>query len=275
MPMAPATDSAPLAVCFALLGACVGSFLNLVAWRLPRRQSVILPGSHCIRCGQGLAWFDNIPLLGWLLLAGRCRYCGAGISSRYPLVELLCAGLWVLQLQTHRGSWAALLAGLLFSGQLLVLALIDMDTMWLPEPLCRWGLLAGLLLTPILAALEGGDPLRQTMGHGFAALMGLLCLEAVSGLGQLALGVPALGLGDAKLAAMLGAWLGGRGLASAVLLAVFSAALMGVVGRLSGRLAAYQPFPFGPFLASAGMVLWCGGETLANGLLGLVLAGLI
>ena len=82
----------------ALVGACVGSFLNVVVWRLPREESLVFPGSHCPRCGASLAWFENLPLLGWLLLRGRCRHCHAAIAIRYPLVEMLCAGLWVAML---------------------------------------------------------------------------------------------------------------------------------------------------------------------------------
>ncbi|MEX1324296.1 MAG: prepilin peptidase, partial [Synechococcaceae cyanobacterium] len=88
----PATIAA-LPLLAALLGACVGSFLNVVAWRLPREESLLRPGSRCPRCGTPLAWFENLPVLGWLGLRGRCRHCSAGIALRYPLVELLTAGL--------------------------------------------------------------------------------------------------------------------------------------------------------------------------------------
>ena len=85
----------------ALLGACVGSFLNVVAWRLPRQESLLWPASHCPRCGTSLRWYDNLPIIGWLLLQGRCRHCRQPISRRYPLVELLSAGLWLAMLQAR------------------------------------------------------------------------------------------------------------------------------------------------------------------------------
>ncbi|MFN7818384.1 MAG: prepilin peptidase, partial [Cyanobacteriota bacterium] len=90
--------AAELALLAALLGACVGSFLNVVVWRVPREESVLWPASHCPRCGTTLAWFENIPLLGWCLLRARCRDCKAPISGRYPAVEALCSGLWVMVL---------------------------------------------------------------------------------------------------------------------------------------------------------------------------------
>lgn len=249
---------APLA---ALLGLCVGSFLNVVVWRLPRGESLVWPGSHCPRCGRSLAWHHNLPLLGWLMLRGRCGFCQGRISSRYPLLELLNAGLWVLLSLPGVGRLGQpspllnLLAGGLLLAFLLPLALIDLDSLRLPEPLCRWGLLSGLALAAGLGALQGlGASLL--IFHLMAAVVGLLSFEAVSALAERALGTPALGLGDAKLAALLGAWLGLEGLAVACGLAVFGGALFGVAGRLSGKLGPRQPFPFGPFLVLGGLLSW-------------------
>jgi leader peptidase (prepilin peptidase)/N-methyltransferase len=246
-------------VLVALLGACLGSFLNVVAWRLPRDESVVLPRSHCPRCGTTLAWWDNIPVFSWLLLRGRCRHCGAAISSRYPAVELLSAGLFVAatlgQSQAFGDSHAlaVLLGGWLFISLLLPLMLIDLDHLWLPEPLCRWGVVLGLLITAIAAP-------KLLLWHLLAASAGLLGFEATSASAQRLLGKPALGLGDAKLAAVLGAWLGLTGLGLSVMLAVFSGALFGIAGLISGRLKRGQPFPFGPFLAGGGLAVWLAGN---------------
>lgn len=249
---------APLA---ALLGLCVGSFLNVVVWRLPRGESLVWPGSHCPRCGRSLPWHHNLPLLSWLMLRGCCGFCQGQISSRYPLLELLNAGLWVLLSLPgvgrlgHPSPLLNLLAGGLLVAFLLPLALIDLDSLRLPEPLCRWGLLSGLALAAGLGALQGlGASLL--IFHLMAAVLGLLSFEAVSALAERALGTPALGLGDAKLAALLGAWLGLEGLAVACGLAVLSGALFGVAGRLSGKLGPRQPFPFGPYLVLGGLLSW-------------------
>mgnify|MGYP003300265709 CR=1 FL=1 len=135
----------------ALFGACVGSFTNVVVWRLPRQESVVVPGSHCPRCGHAIRWHDNLPVIGWLLLGGRCRDCGAGISWRYPAVELASALLWLSALSVQAGGGLPELwrpwAGLVLVALLLPLVLIDIDHLWLPEPLCRWGVVLGLLFS--------------------------------------------------------------------------------------------------------------------------------
>lgn len=253
----------------AILGACVGSFLNVVAWRLPRQESLIHPGSHCPRCGTGLHWSENVPVLGWLLLGGRCRHCGASIAVRYPLVELLTAGLWVaasLARPTAMGSAAKplllVLAGWLLLSWLVPLTLIDLDSLWLPESLCRIGLLLGLACTALIGLLQGKATGTELLFHHLlAAGLGLVGFEAVSALAERLMGRPALGLGDAKLAALLGAWLGLTGLGLAVALAVLSGAMIGLAGRLSGRLGPGQPFPFGPFLAIGGAAVWLLGNS--------------
>jgi len=256
-----------LALLAALLGACIGSFLNVVAWRLPRQESVVMPRSHCPRCGTNLAWFENVPVLSWLLLRAHCRHCGAAISGRYPAVELLCSGLFVAALVAPDSSLPGapnllvVLAGWLLISLLLPMVLIDLDQLWLPEPLCRWGVVLGLVVTAIAGFSQGDGAGRELLlWHLLAASAGLLGFEATSVLGQKALGKPALGLGDAKLAALLGAWLGLTGLGLSVMLSVFSGALFGVIGLLSGRLKRGQPFPFGPFLAGGGLAVWCAGH---------------
>lgn len=253
-----------------VLGACVGSFLNVVVWRLPRGESLLHTSSHCPRCGTVLAWKHNVPLLGWLLLRGRCAHCHWAIPLRYPAVEALTAGLWVTaipalptdpapSLLPGSAWWLPLAAGWLLASWLLAIALIDVDHLWLPEPLCRWGVVAGLLTTVLLAP---GDAVAATLlAHLLASCLALLGLEGLSTLGERLLGQPALGLGDAKLAALLGAWLGPAGVAAAIALAVLSGAVFGFLARLSGVLGPRQPFSFGPFLALGGWMVWLmGGE---------------
>ena len=241
-----------------LLGACVGSFTNVVAWRLPRQESVVFPGSHCPKCGHAIRWHDNLPVLGWLLLRGRCRDCDAVISWRYPAVEALSAGLWISALLVWPGAGGGLpdlwlpWAGLPLIALLLPLVLIDLDHLWLPEPLCRWGLVLGLLVST-----AAGIPVLAS--HLIAAVLALLLLEGLSALAERLLGQPALGLGDAKLAALGGAWLGPGGIAAAMALAVVSGALFGSTARLSGRLGPREPFPFGPFIALGIWLVWLTG----------------
>ncbi|MEB3332658.1 MAG: prepilin peptidase [Synechococcaceae cyanobacterium] len=266
-----------LATAIALFGACIGSFLNVVVWRLPRQESLVLPGSHCPRCGASLAWYDNIPLLSWLHLRGRCRHCRASISVRYPLVELLTAGLFVMMLLAQPSGLGPapmqplrLFCGWLLAAWLIPLTLIDLDSQWLPEPLCRWGLLMGLLATTAVGLLQSPALARNLLlEHLIAAAAGLLAFEATALLAQRLLGRPALGLGDAKLAALMGAWLGPTGLALAVAVAVICGGAIGAAGLLSGRLKRHQAVPFGPFLAIGTLSVWIGGHGPWLALLGI------
>ena len=259
-----------LATSVALVGACVGSFLNVVAWRLPRQESLLWPGSHCPRCGTPLAWFENLPVLGWLVLRGRCRHCHQPIPARYPLVESLCAGLWVAvflarpQLMgMHPNPLLLVAAGWILASWLLPMVLIDLDNLWLPEAMLRWGVVVGIAATAILGFLQDPNTGRSLLlEHLLAAGLGLLGFEAVSALAQSAFGRPALGLGDAKLAALMGAWLGPTGLGVAVALAVLAGALVGGLARLLGKLGPQQPFPFGPFLASGTLAVWLAGPAV-------------
>ena len=263
------STTAVVAVLAAVLGACVGSFLNVVAWRLPREESVVHPRSHCPNCGSPLRWFENVPLLSWMVQRARCRHCGSAISARYPAVELLTAGLFVATALGNPSAlaappaWLLLLAGWLLIGLLMPLTLIDLDHLWLPEPLCRWGVLLGLAITAIAGFSQGESSGRSLLlEHLLAACGGLLAMEGLSGLAQKLMGKPALGLGDAKLTALLGAWLGLSGVGLAVLLAMLAGALFGGLGLLSGRLQRGQPFPFGPFLAGGGLAVWIGGNNV-------------
>jgi leader peptidase (prepilin peptidase)/N-methyltransferase len=273
--MPPVPLDPTLALATAVIGACVGSFLNVVAWRLPREESLLWPGSHCPRCGTPLAWFENVPVLGWLWLRGRCRHCHRPIAARYPLVELLTSGLWVAMLLARPEGlgaspdpWLLLASGWLLASWLLPLVLIDLDRLWLPEPLCRWGLVLGLAATAAVGLAQ--DPItarRLLLEHLLAAVLGLLGFEALSAGAEKVMGRPALGLGDAKLAALMGAWLGPLGLGVAVMVAVVAGALIGGLARLTGRLGPGQPFPFGPFLAGAALAVWIGGARIWLGLL--------
>ena len=241
-----------------VFGACFGSFTNVVVWRLPRQESVVHPGSHCPRCGHAVRWHDNLPVLGWVLLSGRCRDCRASISWRYPVVECGSALLWLSAHWIGTGGGGDLplslqpWIGLPLVGLLLPLVLIDLDHMWLPESLCRWGVLLGLMVS-----VSGGVPVFAD--HMIGAALSLMALEALSAIAERVIGQPALGLGDAKLAALGGAWLGLFGVSLAMAIAVFSGAIVGSLGRLTGRLKPRQAFPFGPYIALGIWLVWLAG----------------
>jgi leader peptidase (prepilin peptidase)/N-methyltransferase len=218
-----------IAVWVALMGAVVGSFLNVVVARLPAGQSLVRPRSRCPRCQASIAWYDNVPVLSWLWLRARCRACRAPISFRYPMVELLGAGAALLAWHRHGLSLPAL-AELGFVDALIALSFIDLDTWLLPHaitrPLIAYGVILGALgMTPAhwwLSALMGA-------GIGFGTFW------LVAFVGEKIFKREALGGGDIWLLSGLGAWLGPSGLLPVVLLASLQGSAVGLaligVGR--------------------------------------------
>ncbi|MDD5629501.1 MAG: prepilin peptidase [Elusimicrobia bacterium] len=233
------------------LGACLGSFINVVAYRLPREESLVWPGSRCPRCGRPIAPYDNVPILSWLLLRGRCRRCGKPISPRYLLVELLMAGLslavW-LRWQSHPG-WAA--PAVLAVGDLLAISLIDWDTGYIPDALSLGLIAAGLLCAPMNPLLERGSWYWSVAASALGAGVGFLICWGVAALGKSLFGKEAMGGGDVILLAGVGAWTGGTGAYDCLLVGSLLGAVYGVRRVLRGELRMADPVPFGPFLAAA------------------------
>lgn len=233
-------------------GGCIGSFLNVVAYRLPREQSLVRPGSRCPKCGKAVRWHDNVPVLGWLLLLGRCRACRARISPRYPLVE---AGTAALALGLYRrwtplDAWA--LAAFAAAACLVAVALIDWDTFIIPDELSLGLAAAGLLVSPLNPYMA--EPGAAWWWSVWYALRGgavgfLMCL-AVAEAGERLFGKEAMGGGDVKLLAGVGAWTGALGAFDCLMLGSLLGSLYGLFLILRGRLKRSEPIPFGPFLAA-------------------------
>lgn len=248
-------------VSLAAFGLVFGSFANVVIWRFPRGESIVTPGSHCPNCGNPVRPLDNIPLVSWLILRARCRDCGEPISVRYPLVEGLSGTLWVVAGLRFGFAPAAGAAVLLFY-LLLLLAFIDLDTMRLPNALVgtmgALGLVAAAvsqLTRIVLVPLTPPAPLASPL---WAALLGAALggglLGALSRTYGAVRGKPGFGLGDVKLAAAGGLFVGPY-----ILLALLLASLLAIAGSVvlvrggEGPVATRR-FPFGPFLAT-GIVL--------------------
>ncbi|MFH1176800.1 MAG: prepilin peptidase [Acidobacteriota bacterium] len=236
----------PLAVA-AAYGLVLGSFLNVVIHRLPRELSLVRPRSHCPQCEALIRWFDNVPLLSYLILRARCRACGARISARYPLVELangalLAACIWRFGL-TVEGVQAVVLVELL-----LPLAIIDLEHHLLPDWLTLPGLVAGLGFS-----FFGG---LATMADAVAgALLGAAIPLAVMVLYRALRGVEGMGLGDVKLLAMIGAFLGWQGALLSLCLGACAGALVGIGLIAGGRGKRDTELPFGSFLAAAAVAV--------------------
>jgi leader peptidase (prepilin peptidase)/N-methyltransferase len=255
-----------------VVGAMVGSFLNVVIHRLPRmleqqwqaqarellglpvdpqpRYDLAQPASHCPHCGHAISAWENVPLVSWLVLRGRCRHCRAPIGWRYPLVELLAALAALAALWRFGMGWQALAAAA-FLWCAIALAFIDLDTRLLPDDLTLPLLWAGLLIN----VQERFASLPEAV---LGAVAGYLLLWSIYWLFKLLTGKEGMGYGDFKLLAAIGAWLGWTALPLVLLLASLTGAVVGIALKTLGRLEQGQPLPFGPFLAAGGAValLW-------------------
>jgi leader peptidase (prepilin peptidase) / N-methyltransferase len=245
-----------------VLGVSVGSFLNVVVYRLPAGISLLYPPSRCPKCETLLRPYDNVPVLGWLWLAGRCRYCKATISLRYPVVEFVTGALFFAVFGLFGWSWATV-GYWLFVSLLLVLALIDFDTMTLPSSPMVIGVVAGWIFQ-VINALNQTDATPERvvatgMGAIGASVLGLWLVSLIRILGSAALNQDAMGGADSKLAAMLGAWLGWQGCLLSIMLAALLGAILGGIGMGLQLIRRRQAMPFGPFLAlGAGITLFHG-----------------
>lgn len=236
----------------AVFGAVFGSFLNVIAYRLPRSESLVKPRSRCPGCGVTIKPYDNVPVLGWLLLGGRCRSCRAPISSRYPAVEALTAALAVAVVLTKHSAYGLVL-GLVLVGILVPIALIDFDHRIIPNKITLPAALAAVAIG--LALRPSGVPEQLIAGAAAGAFLLVFLLLYPRG----------MGMGDVKLAAVLGLFLG-RSVAVALLTAVLAGTLVGAFiiarrGVLEGRKTA---IPFGPFLALGGVVALLAGPVLVH-----------
>lgn len=249
-----------------ILGASIGSFLNVVVYRLPAGLSLLFPPSRCPRCLNTLKVYDNVPVFGWLWLQGRCRYCRSRISIRYPIVEAVTGVLFLLVFWTF-GTSLQTLVYWAFLSWLLALALIDLDTLTLPNPLTQSGLVLGLIFQGVLGFLPNTSymsGIHQLMAGIVGAVLGIWLFDAIILIGSMVFGQTAMGGGDAKLAAMMGAWLGWKYLLLAGFLACAIGAFVGGGAIALGLLSRRQPMPFGPFLALGAALTVFLGEAIIS-----------
>jgi leader peptidase (prepilin peptidase)/N-methyltransferase len=267
-----------------LFGLLIGSFLNVVIYRVPKmmqresdnyvavesgreaphaeRFNLMVPRSACPHCGHQITALENIPLLSWLVLRGKCSACQAPISPRYPAVELLTGLLSALLVWRLGSGWAGL-AALFFLYSLIAMTFIDADTQLLPDDLTYPLLWAGLLVN-----LNGTFvPLHDAV---VGAAAGYLALWSIYWLFKLATGKEGMGYGDFKLLAALGAWLGWAMLPTIILLSSVVGALVGISLIVFARHGRNNPIPFGPYLAAAGLIAMLYGNSISAFTLGLL-----
>lgn len=246
------------------VGASVGSFLNVCIYRWPAEQSVIRPRSRCPACEHELSWRDNIPIFGWLLLRGRCRYCGAGVSVQYPLIELVTALIWVAAVVRFGVSVDALHSAI-FLTILLGIAMTDAKEMVIPDQFTIVGAALGIAL----AFAPGG----LTVVHAIlAAVLGYVLLWGVKLTAEKALGKPALGVGDIHMMVFVGAFLGAPGMLLTLMLGSLLGLVIGVpLTWLRGRLQFMGTYlPLGTFLALGAAAAHVWGDTIIAAYLNLI-----
>jgi leader peptidase (prepilin peptidase)/N-methyltransferase len=259
-------------------GLCVGSFLNVVIHRLPRmmerewrsqcaelegrepppaeRYNLVVPRSACPGCSRMIRAHENVPVLSWLALRGKCAGCGMRISPRYPVIEV-AAGAVAAYAAARYGYSLAALGAMLFAWTLLALSVIDYDTQFLPDDLTLPLLWAGLLFNL-------GAAFAPLMSAVIGAVAGYLALWLVYWGFKLATGKEGMGYGDFKLLAAIGAWLGWAALPLVVLLSSVVGATIGIALIVMGRHQQGKPLPFGPYLAAAGAIAMFWGEEITR-----------
>lgn len=250
-------------IAFFILGAMFGSFANVIIYRMPKDMSVVAPRSHCYSCNKMISWYDNIPILSWFLLRGRCRSCGASFSFRYVVVELLMGALFMALFIYHGWTWT-LLEQIIFVFALVTACVIDIDHMILPDEFTLSGIAIGLLgalLSPERAfwpAVWG-----VVLGGGFLWAIAVIyfALRKQEGMGG----------GDVKLLAWIGAVLGWKAVPFVILSSSLIGSLVGVIIMIRSKGSMHTAIPYGPYLGFGALTYIFGGDKIAEAYLGLFL----
>ena len=247
------------AVIAGLFGLVIGSFLNVCIYRLPRRESVTWPGSHCTACQRPLAWYENIPVFSWMVLRGRCRTCGERISAIYPIVEIVTAVVFAAAAAIY-GLTPLLAVRLLFAAGMIVLFVIDLQHQILPNAITLPGIATGFAASLLLPPGWVASAIGILAGGGI--------LYAIAEAYYRWRGVEGLGMGDVKMLAMIGAFLGWKLMLVTLVLASFAGSLVGLGLIASGRGGMKLALPFGTFLAAGALAAAVIGEPLIDWYLG-------
>lgn len=241
-------------------GLCVGSFLNVCIYRIPLSRSLVRPGSACPACGTPIRWFDNLPILSYLILRGRCRNCRDRVSPRYPVIEAMTAGAALVALHTF-GLTASALAHFLFFSVLITIALIDLDHRIIPDVISLPGI-------PIFFLLSLAVPSVTWQEAALGIVAGGGSLWTVAFLYERLTGKAGMGGGDIKLLAMMGGFIGWQGVLFTIFFSSLTGSVIGIALMLARKGDMKMALPFGPFLAAGGAVYTLWGAWLIDWYLG-------
>lgn len=258
------------------LGACIGSFLNVCVYRIPRGLSVVTPRSFCPSCRQQIPWHLNIPVFTWLALGGKCKFCRARISPRYALIEAMTGVLFLLIWLKYFPTLGTRPLGLdpvtmpglvpvywLVVSGLILGTFVDFEHMILPDRVTLGGILAGLLLSGLLPSIHGeSEIMRGLLWSSLGALSGWSLLWAAAILGKFLLRKDAMGFGDVKLLGAIGAFLGTKAVFFTILASSLVGSLVGITMIILGKKKLQSRIPYGPYLAMAAVIWILWGQSL-------------
>jgi len=243
-----------IAIVFLFLGFILGSFLNVCIYRIPLKKSIINPPSSCPVCGTAIKFYDNIPVISWLILKGCCRNCSSHISARYPAVEII-AGIISLALFFRYGLVLPYFLYLIFMLALIVISFIDFDHMIIPDVISIPGIIAGFAASFLLSDLKWSESLIGIIAGGGILFLTAFMFEKITG-------KKGMGGGDIKLLAMIGAWLGWKLLPVTIIVAALTASVCGGLFILLSKKDTQTRIPFGPFLSYAAIVCFFFGHDI-------------
>ncbi len=251
-----------------VVGLCIGSFLNVVVYRFPNDLSIIKPRSFCPKCKTKLTWKENIPFISWLIQRGRCKNCNTSISIRYPLVELITAILFVIFMNSSPSLFSSssnlifnTFFSWLFLSLLFCIALIDIDTFWIPQGLINFGFLSGCLCLIFIGLFNNKFVDYYLLARGLgSSVISFFIFESLRYLAKYLFKKDAIGKGDSKLVAMLALWLGPIGTLFAVGISYIIAATYCLIGLSLNLVRFRQVIPFAPFLSLGGLIIWLIGN---------------
>jgi leader peptidase (prepilin peptidase) / N-methyltransferase len=253
----------------AIAGLLIGSFLNVCIYRMPIEKSIIMPGSHCVKCNHPIPWHDNIPVISFIVLLGKCRFCRCRISIRYAIVEVLTAAVFVL-LVKQLGLNAVSVIYMVLSCGLIVATFIDIDYQIIPDEITYGGVILGVILSAVFPQLHGtANRIIALRSSILGLILGGALIYAIAWIGTIAFRKKlkeigeesAMGGGDVKYLAMIGAFLGIKGVLLVFFLAPFFGSIVGIIEKIRRKA---DIIPYGPYLSIAALIVMLWGERIVR-----------